>query len=172
MSPYSAFLQIKPTGVILAHGSNASEWKGKLLNEIANMLAAEGNALKFLLCFFNPGKNFRPERLSYLLKQYTPDHPRQHSMRYLSMTETVLYINLISLWLVCDINYYAILTNEINAGYIVMRYCCRQKEQRRQRMFEKALDACATSPFARTISQWVLAGILISSLSCSCILSR
>jgi hypothetical protein len=33
-----------------------------------------------------------------------------------------------------------------------------QKEARRQRVYEKALDACATSPFARTITRWVLAG--------------
>ncbi|GAX73182.1 hypothetical protein CEUSTIGMA_g635.t1 [Chlamydomonas eustigma] len=46
-----------------------------------------------------------------------------------------------------------------NAGHIVMRYHCAQKEQRRQRIFEKTLDACATSPFARMCSRWVLAGI-------------
>lgn len=40
-----------------------------------------------------------------------------------------------------------------------MRYHCPQKEQRRQRLFEKALDACATSPFARMCNRWVLAGI-------------
>ena len=28
-------------------------------------------------------------------------------------------------------------------------------------MFEKALDACATSPFARSITQWVLAGKIL-----------
>ena len=44
------------------------------------------------------------------------------------------------------------------------RFCCKQKEQRRQRMYEKALDACATSPFARGISKWVLAGDVKSSL--------
>lgn len=43
-------------------------------------------------------------------------------------------------------------------GYVVVRYYCKQKEQRRQRIFEKALDACATSPFARHVSRWVLAG--------------
>ena len=45
------------------------------------------------------------------------------------------------------------------------RFCCKQKEQRRQRMYEKALDACATSPFARGISKWVLAGDTKSHLS-------
>lgn len=44
-------------------------------------------------------------------------------------------------------------------GYIVMRYSCKQKEFRRLKVFEKALDACATSPFARNVERWVLAGI-------------
>ncbi|GMH32674.1 hypothetical protein BSKO_00508 [Bryopsis sp. KO-2023] len=44
-------------------------------------------------------------------------------------------------------------------GYVVVRYYCKQKEQRRQRIFEKALDACATSPFARHVLRWVLAGV-------------
>lgn len=45
------------------------------------------------------------------------------------------------------------------SGYLVMRYYCKQKEQRRLRLFEKALDVCATSPFARHVSRWVLAGV-------------
>ncbi|GAB4817286.1 hypothetical protein N2152v2_004332 [Parachlorella kessleri] len=43
-------------------------------------------------------------------------------------------------------------------GYVVMRYYCKQKEQRRQRIYEKALDTAATSPFARGVKAWVLAG--------------
>ena len=39
-----------------------------------------------------------------------------------------------------------------------MRYYCKQKEQRRQRIYEKALDTVATSPFARGVKAWVLAG--------------
>lgn len=50
------------------------------------------------------------------------------------------------------------------AGYLVMRCYCKQKEQRRQRMFEKALDAAATSPFARGITRWLLAGVLAYQL--------
>ncbi|KAF6256926.1 hypothetical protein COO60DRAFT_1702112 [Scenedesmus sp. NREL 46B-D3] len=45
------------------------------------------------------------------------------------------------------------------AGYIVVRYHSSAKELRRQRMFEKALDVCATSPYARCVQRWVLAGI-------------
>ena len=58
-----------------------------------------------------------------------------------------------------------------------MRFYCKQKELRRQRMYEKALDACATSPFARGIQRWVLAGgqctqqyvLLLVQLSVSCL---
>ncbi len=32
------------------------------------------------------------------------------------------------------------------------------KDVRRYRLFEKALDALATSPYARSVYQWVLAG--------------
>ena len=39
-----------------------------------------------------------------------------------------------------------------------MRFCCKAKEVRRQAMYEKALDACATSPFAQGVSSWILAG--------------
>lgn len=48
---------------------------------------------------------------------------------------------------------------EPGPGFVVMRYCCKLKEQRRIRLFEKALDACATSPFARTVRRWILAGV-------------
>ena len=40
----------------------------------------------------------------------------------------------------------------------MIRFCCKLKEFRRQQMYEKALDACATSPFARSVKRWVLAG--------------
>jgi len=33
------------------------------------------------------------------------------------------------------------------------------KDVRRYRLFEKALDALATSPYARYVYQWVLAGV-------------
>lgn len=48
-----------------------------------------------------------------------------------------------------------------DAGYLVVRCYCKQKEQRRQRMFEKALDAAATSPFARGVTRWLLAGFVM-----------
>ncbi len=44
-----------------------------------------------------------------------------------------------------------------------MRYYCKQKEQRRQRIYEKALDTVATSPFARAVQTWVLAGERLSA---------
>ena len=34
------------------------------------------------------------------------------------------------------------------------------KDVRRYRLFEKALDALATSPYARAVNRWVLAGVL------------
>jgi hypothetical protein len=41
-----------------------------------------------------------------------------------------------------------------------MRYLSSStaKDVRRHRLFEKALDALATSPYARSVEQWVLAG--------------
>jgi len=45
------------------------------------------------------------------------------------------------------------------AGYLTVRYYCPGKEQRRLRIFEKTLDAAATSPFARGVSRWVIGGI-------------
>ena len=50
------------------------------------------------------------------------------------------------------------------AGYVVVRYTCKRKEQHRQRMFEKALDAAATSPYCRHVDKWVLAGAAPASL--------
>ena len=47
----------------------------------------------------------------------------------------------------------------IMTGHVVMRYHCPTKEQRRQRIFEKVLDACATSPYGRMCTRWVLAGV-------------
>lgn len=45
------------------------------------------------------------------------------------------------------------------AGHVVVRYHSSAKELRRQRTYEKALDVCATSPFARFVQKWVLGGI-------------
>jgi hypothetical protein len=43
-------------------------------------------------------------------------------------------------------------------GHVVMRYFCRQKEQRRQRIFERSADTAAASPYARAVSKWVYVG--------------
>lgn len=78
------FDQVASVGVVLGHGSNAADWKGRLATDLAITLASQ--------------------------------------------------------------------------GYVVCRYQCKQKEQRRQKMFEKALDACATSPYGKPVSHWILAG--------------
>lgn len=41
----------------------------------------------------------------------------------------------------------------------MVRYHSDGRESRRQRLYEKALDVCATSPFARFVQRWVLAGV-------------
>lgn len=43
-------------------------------------------------------------------------------------------------------------------GYVVMRYYCRQKELRRQRIFERSADTAAHSPYARGVKKWVYVG--------------
>jgi dienelactone hydrolase len=43
-------------------------------------------------------------------------------------------------------------------GYVVARYYCRQKEQRRQRILERTADTAALSPYARTVRRWVWVG--------------
>ena len=50
----------------------------------------------------------------------------------------------------------------MHAGHVVMRYLAGTfaKDVRRYRLFEKALDALATSPYARAVNRWVLAGAL------------
>ncbi len=35
-------VQVKDVGVVLAHGNDASEWKGRLLTEVAGQLARAG----------------------------------------------------------------------------------------------------------------------------------
>lgn len=46
------------------------------------------------------------------------------------------------------------------AGFLVARPLCSSSDgQQRMRAYEKALDVCATSPFARSVQRWVLAGI-------------
>jgi hypothetical protein len=48
----------------------------------------------------------------------------------------------------------------LTPGYLVVRYhCASSDETQRQRMYEKALDAVATSPYAGSIDGWVLAGL-------------
>lgn len=43
-------------------------------------------------------------------------------------------------------------------GHVVMRFYCKQKEQRRQRIFERSADTAATSPYARAVTKWVFIG--------------
>ncbi len=45
------------------------------------------------------------------------------------------------------------------SGYVVLRFCCKHKEARRQRMYEKALDSLATAPYAHGVTRFVLAGV-------------
>lgn len=51
------------------------------------------------------------------------------------------------------------LTNHFcKKGYLVMRYYCRQKEQRRQRIFERSADTAAHSPYAKHVKKWIFVG--------------
>ncbi|EFJ41882.1 hypothetical protein VOLCADRAFT_98112, partial [Volvox carteri f. nagariensis] len=47
------------------------------------------------------------------------------------------------------------------AGFLVMRYICHPSasESRRVAVYEKAADVAATSPYARGVTRWVLAGL-------------
>lgn len=49
------------------------------------------------------------------------------------------------------------------AGFLVMRclFNSAAKDVRRFRLYEKSLDALATSPYARTVDRWLLAGMLV-----------
>lgn len=37
------YMQVKEVGIVLGHGSNAADWNGKFLTELAAALAAEGD---------------------------------------------------------------------------------------------------------------------------------
>lgn len=51
------------------------------------------------------------------------------------------------------------LTNHFaRKGFLVMRYYCRQKEQRRQRIFERSADTAAHSPYAKNVKKWIFVG--------------
>lgn len=44
-------------------------------------------------------------------------------------------------------------------GHIVMRYHCRQKEMRRQRIYERSVDVATFSPYAlNSVSKWIYCG--------------
>jgi len=49
-------------------------------------------------------------------------------------------------------------THLAKQGYVVMRYFCKQKEQRRQRIFERSVDTVVASPYARGVKKWVFVG--------------
>ncbi len=40
-------LQVKEVGIVLGHGSNAADWNGKFLTELAAALASQGKQLVF-----------------------------------------------------------------------------------------------------------------------------
>ncbi|KAK9831427.1 hypothetical protein WJX81_003930 [Elliptochloris bilobata] len=58
------------------------------------------------------------------------------------------------------------------SGYVVLRFCCKHKEARRHRMYEKALDSLATAPYARGVTHFVLAGIGSGARAAAAICSR
>ncbi|KAK9817825.1 hypothetical protein WJX72_002742 [[Myrmecia] bisecta] len=43
-------------------------------------------------------------------------------------------------------------------GYVVLRFCCKQGQHAHQRLFERALEVCATSPYAQGVRRWLFAG--------------
>jgi hypothetical protein len=49
-------------------------------------------------------------------------------------------------------------THLAKQGYVVMRYYCKQKEQRRQRILERGVDTVVASPYARGVKKWVFIG--------------
>lgn len=49
-------------------------------------------------------------------------------------------------------------THLAKQGYVVMRYFCKQKEQRRQRIFERSVDTVVASPYASGVKKWVFIG--------------
>ena len=53
------------------------------------------------------------------------------------------------------------------SGYVVLRFCCKHKEARRQRMYAKALDSLAMAPYAHGVTRFVLAGVPCLSHSVS-----
>ncbi len=40
-------MQVKEVGIVLGHGSNAADWNGKFLTELAAALASQGKQLVF-----------------------------------------------------------------------------------------------------------------------------
>jgi predicted esterase len=49
-------------------------------------------------------------------------------------------------------------THLAKQGYVVMRYFCKQKEQRRQRILERSVDTVVASPYGRGVKKWVFIG--------------
>ena len=43
-------LQVKEVGIVLGHGSNAADWNGKFLTELAAALASEGDMVASGTC--------------------------------------------------------------------------------------------------------------------------
>ena len=127
---------------MLGHGSNAGDWNGKFLTELAAALAAEGKLVP------------------------TCVHTICSAVFFVVM-EIKLCNSAGALF---GTGYLAFTCITVFAGFLVVRCYCKQKEQRRQRMFEKALDAAATSPFARGITRWLLAGAWLRLvLLCRCL---
>ena len=125
-------MQVKEVGIVLGHGSNAADWNGKFLTELTAALAAEGeNCADMLFTPFAVLASLLCPDAHHAMQKY-----RSHSWQWLPGTKCTT----------------------VFAGFLVVRCYCKQKEQRRQRMFEKALDAAATSPFARGVTRWLLAG--------------
>lgn len=146
LSPGLCFCaQVRELGVVLAHSLDALEWRGKLLSEIAVALAKAGRAelnefgcAKQRLCGRNyvqcseKGLSWEPVLISAFLAAVTG-----------------FLIATLCSWPCSD----------LLPGYLVVRYNCNGKEQYRQTVLSKTLDAAATSPYARRVNRWVLAGV-------------
>ena len=119
---------MKQVGIILGHDIEAHEWKGHLMSELAHLLAAQG-------------------ALSNCC-------PKTGCAVGLDHSVSCRWAALPALRLVDGMHP----GSAPAAGFVVGRYCCRTFEVKRRQMYEKALDALATSPVARGVNRWLLAG--------------
>ena len=146
--------RVQPVGVALAHDTDVATARGKVAATLALELAKAGGL-----------PSFSEQMSSACTAQAHDAHTPQHVLDSVRTPRLCKLSVPVPMLLTAALFQAARMQSQHSlpciAGFVVMRclFNTAAKDVRRFRLYEKSLDALATSPYARTVDRWLLAGV-------------